>query len=117
MVYQYALRDITDPIMFLPSGRAKKPQPYRGALALLQTSIRVRRESYDAMACKAYEDGMTLYDTFRTVTNWLEVERSSRFGSSAYVQASNEFGRVLRQLECMRGISDALLEVLMARVL
>jgi hypothetical protein len=45
MIYERALHDITDPIMFPGSGYARKPQPDRGVLALLRTSKHVRQES------------------------------------------------------------------------
>jgi hypothetical protein len=35
MVYHFALKDITDSILFPPSGEAQKLQPCRGALAPL----------------------------------------------------------------------------------
>jgi hypothetical protein len=91
MVYQFALREITDPIMFPPSGEAQKPQPYRGALALLHTNKLLRMESWFAMWKNAHGYRKTTYSAFEAIaTRYHEVRASTQFGSFAYEQAKHD---------------------------
>jgi hypothetical protein len=49
MVYKFALQDLVDPILSSDSGDAKRPEPFRGALAFLHKSRNIRLESCSDM--------------------------------------------------------------------
>lgn len=109
MVYQCALQDITDPIMFPPSDEAQKPHPCRGALALVQTSKYIREESYRPMWRIALRHTKSLSNAFRAALERnSELRNSTHFGSPAYEQASDERRRAYRRTTCMNVITSAL---------
>jgi hypothetical protein len=109
MVYQFALRDITNPIMFPGSGEVQKPQLSRVAFALLEASKFIRYESYHAMRKNASRNLYYLCAAFKAVgKRSSEVKASVDILSSAWEQATNEFDRAYRQTECIRVITRAL---------
>jgi hypothetical protein len=115
MVYQFALREITDPIMFPSSGEAQKSQPYRGALAFLHTSKLLRMESWFAMWNNVRRCRETSFDDYRgAFSRYSEVCFSTRFGSPAYEQAREDWHRASHRNEYMTSISQALSKAMKA---
>lgn len=114
MVYQFALRNITDPIMFPPSGEAQKPQPYRGALALLHTNKFIRDESHSTMWYKTHRCSNTLHPIYMAASKRTrEVGYLDNFRSPAYEQAQTKFKRVSLQDRWISLIYDILTKALM----
>jgi hypothetical protein len=109
MVYQIALRDITDPIMYPTSDKVQRPHPSRGALALLQTSKHMRPESHGAMWSAVHNHIGTLLDAGRAITNrYRETVDSAWSDDSAFTQYEDDYQRNHRLYECMEVAQGAL---------
>lgn len=117
MVYEFALRDITDPIMFPPSGEAQKPQPYRGALALLHTGKHIRHESHQAMKHIARSHYKALIGACMTIAERkVRLSESGDFESTVYRQAQDDYRRTSYQADCMEVVTKAMHKVVMAEM-
>jgi hypothetical protein len=115
MVYQFALREVTNPTMFPSSGEVQKPQSNRGALALIHTSKFIRDDSYSTMWYKARRHSNNLHGIYMAASERTrEVGDLDSFGSPEYKQAQDSFKRVSRQVRCVSLIVDILTKALMA---
>jgi hypothetical protein len=115
MVYQFALREITDPIMFPSSGEVRKPQPNRGALALIHTSKFIRDDSYGTMWYQAHRCANTLRGIYMTASaRTREVRKLDNLRSPEYKQAQDSSHRACRQTIYISVIISALSKAMAA---
>lgn len=109
MVYQLALRDITDPIVFPPSTRARRPHPRRGALALLYTSKHVRLESHGAMWYIADRHSTAIGNARKVIAERiLERKDFPRMEMAAVLKMYNDHAKVAGQSFCIDLVTYAI---------
>lgn len=109
LVYEFALRDITDPIMFPASGEVEEPQRHRGAPALHQTSKHLLSECWPAMMKIADRYFWTLHDAFKVASErFNQVIKSKDLDSPAFWEAKDNCRRAPRRVKCIGIITTAL---------
>lgn len=114
MVYQHALRQITNPIMSSASARLWKPPPRRGALALLHINKHIRLESHNAMQHIVKDHVSTLDRAHKACAEeFLKVVNSTAPGPTLKPM-SDDLGRASRRCECMCSVSYALSDAMSA---
>jgi hypothetical protein len=110
MVYKFALQDVVDPILSSDPGDVKRPEPFRGALALLHTSRLLRWESCRPMQriVQAHRD--SLADICHTLVDRME-ESIATTPMTSCAHLYDQYGKVSRQHKCVVMLSKAMLRV------
>lgn len=109
-VYEFVLRDVTDPFVFPATSEAQEAQPCKEALSLLHKSKHMRQESCRAMRPLAERFSKDLNAVFEVVYERSPARASVQYASPVYEQARNEFDRASSQTVCISAKINALID-------
>jgi hypothetical protein len=114
MVYQFALQDIVAHILSSDPNDATVPKPFRGALALLDTSRLLRSESCSLMKRIVGAHCDRLLDARKVLLDRSsEMAKATHLDMRALDQNFEQIEKLIHQHHCIDAVAEAIHQVFM----